>query len=269
LVIIRLAQKNQKRCSACLKSIHEVTGAITITYQQRRASRLSIISARYYWRKYGRDLSRSADYNNKRNAFYRLSFKQARWVAGFDLGSVEFTTFKKRILRTFIKTPPSGLNANLTKGCSLQDSGMEYYWRASSRQLDAIIQSTSRLRATASTTTATTTNNSNIRDDNMCSLLWTKIVIPRCSSVISMCWSKKIFGQIESSIESRSVRSCRNQSRVLRKSAVPSISTTLSSTMVPLCPPSHSLLLMFKHGNSLGISLLNKCKLNYEGPLWL
>jgi hypothetical protein len=157
LVIIRLAQKNQKRCSACLKSIHEVTGAITITYQQRRASRLSIISARYYWRKYGRDLSRSADYNNKRNAFYRLSFKQARWVAGFDLGSVEFTTFKKRILRTFIKTPPSGLNANLTKGCSLQDSGMEYYWRASSRQLDAIIQSTSRLRATASTTTATTT----------------------------------------------------------------------------------------------------------------
>jgi hypothetical protein len=42
----------------------------------------------------------------------------------------------------------------------------------------------------------------------------------------------KSFGQIESSIESRSVRSCRNQSRVLREaSAVPSIST-LSSTMV-------------------------------------
>jgi hypothetical protein len=42
--------------------------------------------------------------------------------------------------------------------------------------------------------------------------------------------TKKSFGQIEGSIESRSVRSCRNQSRVLREaSAVPSIST-LSST---------------------------------------
>jgi hypothetical protein len=55
---------------------------------------------------------------------------------------------------------------------------------------------------------------------------------------------------------------------VTEASAVPSIST-LSSTYhgwSHFCPPSHPLLLVFQHGNSLGISLLNKCKLNYEGP---
>jgi hypothetical protein len=181
---------------------------------------LSIISARYYWRKYGREIFKICGLYNKRNG--RLHSRS--WFLSH--------LFLSRL-------PPSGLNANLTKGCSLQEfRNVEYHWRAIARTAWCYIQqSTSRLRLELRLQLQQQQPQQQ-QYKRWYVYLWTKIVIPRWVSY-RCADPQKSFGQIERyRVEIRPL----SQSIESATQVQSSISTTLSIAqwLIPLCPPSHS-----------------------------